>query len=296
MSRPEQSGGRVTATAEAGRHARVAPTRGKGRPGPPVSDEGGVRRLGGRTNEQASGASAGSCGRDADCVTPAIRCVLAKRGRSGSGQWKERPEGRGSHRAARVCRQPEAQNHGYAAERSVRGGSAVAEPAATPEDRQSERSEVCRDREKGKYLLPEGWASRRAAVVRRVPEAGRRDSHQTRSGRVQAKRGRAGYGAPATYKAGGPRRSQRSLCPPMARRLKGAPWGGREQARIACGGGAKCCPAGGRSRGVGRGKGWRDACCESQDMAAQPVMSCAKRCRRHDSRKRVRVGGVLCTA
>ena len=59
----------------------------------------------GRTNEQASGASAGSCGRDADCVTPAIRCV-AKRGRSGSGQWKERPE---------------AQNHGYAAVRSVRG-------------------------------------------------------------------------------------------------------------------------------------------------------------------------------
>lgn len=35
-------------------------------------------------------------------------------------------------------------------------GFAVAEPAATPEDRQSERSEVCRDREKGKYLLPEG--------------------------------------------------------------------------------------------------------------------------------------------
>jgi len=64
-------------------------------------------------------------------------------------------------------------------------------------------------------------------------------------------------------------------------------WGGREQARIACGGDAKRCPAGGRSRGVGRERGWRDACRESQDMAAQPVMSCAKRCRRHDSRKRV---------
>jgi len=188
----------------------VSPRRGKenDRPGPPVSDEGGVRQRDGRTNELAGGASAGSRGRDADCVTPAIRCVLAKRGRSGSGQGKERPEGRGSHREARVCRQPEAQNHGYAAERSVRGGSAVAEPAATPEDRQSERSEVCRDREKGKYLLPEGRAGRRTAVVRRVPEAGRRDSHQTRSGRVQAKLGRAGYGAPATYKAGGPRRSR----------------------------------------------------------------------------------------
>ena len=83
----------------------------------------------------------------------------------------------------------------------------------------------------------------------------------------------------------------------MARRLMREPlWGGREQARIACGGDAKRCPAGGRSRGVGRGRGWRDACRESQDMAAQPVMSCAKRCRRHDSRKLVRVGGVLCTA
>jgi len=47
VSCSEHSGGRVTATAEAGRHERVAPTRGKGRPGPPVSDEGGVRRLSG---------------------------------------------------------------------------------------------------------------------------------------------------------------------------------------------------------------------------------------------------------
>ena len=208
MSRSEHSGGRVTATAEAGRHVCVAPTREKGRPGTPVSDEGGVRRLGGRTNEQEGGASAGSCGRDADSVKPAIRCVRAKRGRSGSGQWKERLKGRGSHREARVCRQPGAQNHVYAAVRSVRVCLAVAEPAATPEGRQSERSEVCRNREKRKYLLPEGRAGRRAAVVRRVPEAGRRDSHQPRSGRVQAKRGRAGYGAPATYKAGGPRRSR----------------------------------------------------------------------------------------
>lgn len=47
VSRPEQSGGRVTATDEEGRHAGVAPTRKKGRPWPPVSDEGGDRRLAG---------------------------------------------------------------------------------------------------------------------------------------------------------------------------------------------------------------------------------------------------------
>ena len=42
-----------------------------------------------------------------------------------------------------------------------------------PEARKSERSEVCRDRAKGKYLLPEGRACRREAVVRRDPEAKR---------------------------------------------------------------------------------------------------------------------------
>ena len=46
---------------------------------------------------------------------------------------------------------------------------AVAKPAASPRDRQSEHSEVCRDRATGKYRLPEGRAGRRAAVVRRVP-------------------------------------------------------------------------------------------------------------------------------
>ena len=119
---------------------------------------------------------------------------------------EKRPEGRGSQREARVCRRPGAPSHRSRAERPR--VYAVAEPAATPEDRQSERSEVCRDREKGKYLLPEGQAGSRAAVVRRVTKAGRRDSHQPRSGRVQAKRGRAWYGAPPTYKAGGPRRSR----------------------------------------------------------------------------------------
>jgi len=40
-----------------------------------------------------------------------------------------------------------------------------------PEDRQSERSDVCRDQAKQKYLQPEGRACRREAVVRRDPEA-----------------------------------------------------------------------------------------------------------------------------
>jgi hypothetical protein len=51
---------------------------------------------------------------------PAIWCVLTKRGRFGSGQRGKRPEGRGSQRAASVCRWPGAQHHVYAAERSVR--------------------------------------------------------------------------------------------------------------------------------------------------------------------------------
>jgi hypothetical protein len=71
VSRPERSAGRVTATVEAGRHAGVAPTRKKERLGPPVSNEGGDRRLSGApyTRYQAR-----------------TRCVRAKRGRSGSGQ------------------------------------------------------------------------------------------------------------------------------------------------------------------------------------------------------------------
>ena len=43
-----------------------------------------------------------------------------------------------------------------------------------PEARQSERSEVCRDRAKGKYLLPEGRTCRREALVRRDPKAERK--------------------------------------------------------------------------------------------------------------------------
>ena len=70
---------------------------------------------------------------------------------------------------------------------------AVAEPAATPEDRQSERSEVCRDRAKEKYKMPEGRACRREAVVRPAPEAGR---EALRGGRARMPSGRRGGAQP----------------------------------------------------------------------------------------------------
>lgn len=167
-----------------------------------------------------------------------------------------KPEGRGSHRGARVCRWPEAQNHVCADERSVRRVSADAEPSVEkPEDRQSERSEVCRDRAKGKYLLPEGRAGRRAAVVRRVPEAERKSFGMVSvPGASKRSAVAPGTGHHEKGKAGGPRQSPRSACLPMARRLRGAPLGGgRERVLSASRGGAKCGPAGDCNREGGRG-------------------------------------------
>ncbi|MCX5819850.1 MAG: hypothetical protein NT047_08070 [Deltaproteobacteria bacterium] len=62
-----------------------------------------------------------------------------------------------------------------------------------PADRQSERSEVCRDRAKEKYKMPEGRACRRAAVVRPAPEAGR---EPLRGGRARMPSGRRGGAEP----------------------------------------------------------------------------------------------------
>ena len=108
------------------------------------------------------------------------------------GAGKERkPEGQGSQREASVCRRPGAPNKSGRAERPR--VYAVAEPAATPEDRQSERSEVCRDRAKEKYKMPEGRACRRAAVVRPAPEAGR---EPLRGGRARMPSGRRGGAQP----------------------------------------------------------------------------------------------------
>ena len=111
----------------------------------------------------------------------------------GAGKGSKKPEGQGSQRAASVCRRPAApQDRGRAERPRV---YAVAEPAATPEDRQSERCEVCRDRAKGKYQMPEGRACRRAAVVRPAPEAGR---EPLRGGRVRMPSGRRGGAEPGS--------------------------------------------------------------------------------------------------
>ena len=123
--------------------------------------------------------------------TPATWRVRAKRGRTGSGQGFKKPEGLGSQRAASVCRRPGApQDCGRAERPRV---YAVAEPAATPEDRQSERSEVCRDRATEKYRMPEGRACRRVAGVRPAPEAGR---EPLRGGRARMPGGRRGGAKP----------------------------------------------------------------------------------------------------
>ena len=191
MSRSEHSGARVTATAEEGRHACVAPTRDEDdRPGPPVSDEGGVRRLSGAPMSRRAERPR-VCSRGADCVNardpvrPSEVRSLRERA------MKKRPEGQGSQRAASVCRRPGAPNRSGRAERPR--VYAVAEPAATPEDRQSERSEVCRDRAREKYKMPEGRACRRAAVVRPAPEAGR---EPLRGGRARMPSGRRGGAQP----------------------------------------------------------------------------------------------------
>jgi hypothetical protein len=109
----------------------------------------------------------------------------------GAGKGSKKPKGRGSQREAPVCRRPGAPNRSGRAERPRL--FAVAEPAASPEDRQSERSEVCRNRAKGKYKMPEGRACRRVAVVRPAPEAGR---EPLQGGRARMPSGRRGGAQP----------------------------------------------------------------------------------------------------
>ena len=172
MSRPERSGGRVTTT-EKKLIARGCLS--------PTKEVTGSRRA---TMAQEGGASAFFCGRRADCE------LAREPGRPNEVRsLRERARVLKNRRAEAVSAQrlsadgPE--HHRIAAEWSVRGFYAVAEPAATPEDRQSERSEVCRDRAKEKYKMPEGRACRRAAVVRPAPEAGR---EPLRGGRVREAR------------------------------------------------------------------------------------------------------------
>ncbi|MCK9364177.1 MAG: hypothetical protein M0P74_11355 [Syntrophales bacterium] len=154
----------------------------------PTKEVTGGRRA---TLAQESGASAGYRGRGADCAT-AREPVRPNEARSPRERAKSRkPEGLGSLREAPVCRRPGAPNKSGRAERPR--VYAVAEPAVTPGDRQSERSEVCRDRAKEKYKMPPGRACRRAAVVRPAPEAGR---EPRRGGRARMPSGRRGGAQP----------------------------------------------------------------------------------------------------
>ena len=180
MSRPEQSGGRVTTTErKLIAHGCLSPTK----------EVTGSRRA---TMAQESGASASSCGRGAHCAK-AREPVRPNEVRSRREQARvfKKPEGQGSQRAASVCRRPGAPNRSGRVERPR--VYAVAEPAASPGDRQSERSEVCRDRVTEKFQMPEGRACRRAAVVRPAPEAGR---EPLRGGRARMPSGRRGGAQP----------------------------------------------------------------------------------------------------
>jgi len=141
------------------------------RPRPPVSDEGGDRRQAGHRGAGERSVrvfmrSRSRLRKGREPVRP--RATRSHRERA---RVLKKPEGQGSQRAAPVCRRPGAPNRSGRAERPR--VFAVAEPAAAPEDRQSERSEVCRDRAKEEYKMPEGLAGRRVAVVRPGPEAGR---------------------------------------------------------------------------------------------------------------------------
>ena len=163
------------------------------RPQPPVSDEGGDRRQAG--HHRAGGRSVRVFMRARSRLRISPRTGASERSEAapGAGKGLKKPEGQGSQREASVCRRPGAPNRSGRAERPR--VYAVAEPAATPEDRQSERSEVCRNRATEKYKMPEGRACRRVAVVRPAPEAGR---EPLRGGRARMPSGRRGGAEPGS--------------------------------------------------------------------------------------------------
>ena len=270
----------------------MSPRRGKenDRPGPPVSDEGGVRQPKGRTNEQASGASAGSCGRDADCV---------------NARDPVRPS------EARPLRE-------RATERKAEGPRQSPRSACLPTARSTKPSRPCgasagflRSRSR-----PQRPRTGSPNVVRSAGTGKRESTFSRRDGPVAAQRssGASRRQEGAIHISPVPGASKRSEVAPGTGRLQRTKPEGRgglaAQRESADGPEAEGSPLGRTGAGEDRlrrrrealprrrtqpqgwaGDGWRDACRESQDMAAQPVMSCAKLCRRHDSRKRVRVAG-----
>jgi hypothetical protein len=201
VSRPEQSGGRVTATGEEGRHECAAPAGdcnregGRGNTGAAAVHKAGEERRFGATPATATPLPSSWKARDPVRLseTRSLR-VRARR---------KRPEGQGSHREACVCRRPETQIHVCADERSVR--RTRSRPLKSPRPGSRSEATSAGPRANGKYLLPEGRACRRAAVVRRDPEAGREPLGGGRA-RVLIADGAARSAAPraiATARAGG---------------------------------------------------------------------------------------------
>ena len=197
----------------------MSPRRGKenDRPGPPVSDEGGVRRPAGRTNEQACGASAGFS-RSRSRLREAREPVHPNEVRP----LRERAKGKdsgGPRQSARSVCLPTARS----------SASCLRGRAKRPLDLRS-RSRTQRPRTGSPNVVRSaGTGKRESTSCRRDgPVAAQRSSGASRrqrsmwrgprSGRVQAKRGRAGYGAVTRYKAGGQRRSR---CEARVRRWPG---------------------------------------------------------------------------
>ena len=131
VSRSEHSGARVTATAEEGRHACVAPTRENGRPGPPVSDEGGVRRLSGAPMSRRAERPRGLAVATPTAGSP--RSGASERSEVAPGAGNDKEAGGPRQSARSVClptaRRSASCLHGRAKRPRI---FAVAKPAASP--------------------------------------------------------------------------------------------------------------------------------------------------------------------
>jgi hypothetical protein len=211
VSRPEQSGGRVTATGEEGRHECAAPAGdcnregGRGNTGAAAVHKAGEERRFGATPATATPLPSSWKARDPVRLseTRSLR-VRARR---------KRPEGQGSHREACVCRRPGVQIHVCADERSVR--RTRSHPWKSP--RTGSRSNAT----SAGTGQNKGYFSRRIAPVaaKRSSGATRRqgESHLEWSpfrARPSEARSRLETGRHGKIKAGGPRQSPRSACLP----------------------------------------------------------------------------------
>lgn len=171
----------------------------------------------GRTNEQASGASAGSCGRDADCVN-ARDPVRPSEARPLRERATER-KAEGPRQSPRSACLPTARS--TKPSRPCGASAGFLRSRSRPQRPRTGSPNVVRSAGTGKR---ESTFSRRDGPVAAQRSSGasrrqRRACAGPRSGRVQAKRGRTGYGAATTTKAGGPRRSR---CEARVRRWPGS--------------------------------------------------------------------------